>query len=56
MTRSGKPSSQLRKDFGILFDGGFLVAVGLCLALAALAAAAMIVASYKFGIPPLILS
>lgn len=56
MSRTGKPSSQLRKDLGVFFDGGFVLAVGLCLLLAVLAAALMLVASYKFGIPPIILS
>ena len=49
-----RPSTQLRKDFAIFFDGGFLAAIGLTLLLAAVAAVVMLVASYKYGIPPFI--
>jgi hypothetical protein len=49
-----RPSTQLRKDFGIFFEGGFLAAVGLILLLSAIEAGLLVGASYKYGIPPII--
>ena len=53
--RTGPPSTQLRKDFGIFFEGGFLSAVALCFLLGAITGALMLLASTKYGIPPITL-
>jgi hypothetical protein len=44
----------LRTDFGVFFDGGFLVAVALSFLLSAVAGGLILAAAYEYGIPPII--